>query len=854
MIKKYWVLIFAFTCFQVEGQTRERIIFNRDWKFILGDHPGAERPDYADKDWGRVGLPHSFSIPYFASPEFYTGYGWYRKHFVVDPADIKRKLYLEFEAAFQDAEVFVNGVKVGGHQGGYTGFSLDISSVVKAGDNVVAVRVNNLWNARLAPRAGEHVFSGGIYRDVYLVKKDFVHVTWCGSFVTTPMVSASAARIKVQTEVENAGARSGGVQLRTSILDAGGKVVQEFGTSGELGAIGTRSIEQEGPVLRRPHLWSPDHPYLYRAVTSVYMDGKKRDEYTTRFGIRWIRWTADSGFFLNGKHLYIYGVNVHQDHAGWGDAVTNAGMYRDIALMKAAGFNYIRATTYPHDPAFYEACDSLGMLCWTENTFWGIGGFENAPEGYWSGSSYPTVAADQRPFEESAERQLREMIRIERNHPCVIAWSMSNEPFFSTHQTMSKVRALLRNLVSISHDCDPTRPAAIGGAQRPLDSNRIDLIGDIIGYNGDGASISLFQNPGKPSMVTEYGSVAATRPGNYDPGWGDLSADSGKEVHLWRAGQSIWCGIDHGSIAGPQLGKMGLVDYFRIPKRAWYWYRNCYKHIAPPEWPQPGMPAALRVTADKKQAKTDGTDDIQLTVTVEDATGKPISNSPPVTMDVISGPGEFPTGAAIQFVQGSDIPIDDGQAAIECRSWYAGPCLIRATSPGLRPAEIVLNFEGPVAYKEGTTPKVVSRPYVRFSRAHQDTALQVLGLNNPCFASSADNGHSTGLASDGDTSSCWRPRPEDSVAWWQVNLEKRVEIFGINIRFGAVGRSRYIVEIRDNDHHRWTTVEDNRINGATTSLHSIPVSGVIGEAVRIRFSDASDVRLSEVEVMGRLAP
>jgi beta-galactosidase/beta-glucuronidase len=189
-------------------------------------------------------------------------------------------------------------------------------------------------------------------------------------------------------------------------------------------------------------------------------------------------------------------------------------------------------------------------------------------EGTWSASAYPINASDEKPFADSLKHSLSTMIRIHRNHPCIIAWSMSNEPFFSEPKVMSKVGPLLKELVELSHQLDPTRPAAVGGAQRPLDSTRIDKIGDIAGYNGDGATQSAFQNPGVANVVSEYGSVTADRPGKYQPNWGDLAKDQGKPVHDWRAGQAIWCGFDHGSIAGSSLGKMGIVDYFRIPKRA----------------------------------------------------------------------------------------------------------------------------------------------------------------------------------------------------------------------------------------------------------------------------------------------
>jgi hypothetical protein len=147
---------------------RTRTNLDRGWKFLLGDEAKASEPGFDDGGWQYVDLPHSFSEPYFRSPDFYVGYGWYRRHVHVDAAVLKGQAFLEFEGAFQDAEIFVDGKKAGEHLGGYAGFSMNITAGLHAGDNVIAVRVNNLWNGQLNPRSGEHVFSGGIYRDVYL--------------------------------------------------------------------------------------------------------------------------------------------------------------------------------------------------------------------------------------------------------------------------------------------------------------------------------------------------------------------------------------------------------------------------------------------------------------------------------------------------------------------------------------------------------------------------------------------------------------------------------------------------------------------------------------------------------------
>ncbi len=664
---------------QTDELCRQSINFNRNWKYMQGDYTGAERTDYDDSSWETIGIPHSFSIPYFMSKDFYTGYGWYRKSFELTAKDLKQQLFVEFDGVFQEAEVFVNGKKAGTHTGGYTGFYFDISSAVRMGNNVIAVRVNNIWKANVAPRAGEHVFSGGIYRNVRLVRKSPVHIDWYGIFATTPDLAAHQGKssvVRVCTDICNKTNKTMEFKLLTEVKDAEGRILVSVENEEKVEANSMKKLEQITEAVNHPTLWHPRHPYLYKVVSSVYQGQMLIDRVETPFGFRWFEWTADKGFFLNGEHLFFKGVNVHQDQAGWGDAVTEAAMRRDILLMKEAGFDLIRGSHYPHAPAFSQACDEEGMLFWSEAPFWGIGGFR--PDGYWDSSAYPVDKKDAQAFEASALQQLEEMIRIHRNHPSIVAWSMCNEAFFSAPEAMKGVRRLLKRMVDLTHQLDPSRPAAIGGAQRPLGDERIDKIGDIGGYNGDGATQPDFQNPGIPNVVSEYGSVTAERPGEYNPGWGDLQMNDGWKGTPWRSGQAIWCGFDHGSIAGSQLGKMGIVDYFRIPKRSWYWYRNEYTRVAPPEWAGEGVPAQLRLEASRTDnILTDGTDDVQLMVTVLNAAGKPVSNSPAVELRLVSGPGEFPTGNMIRFEPDSDIRIMDGKAAIAFRSYYAGTSVLR---------------------------------------------------------------------------------------------------------------------------------------------------------------------------------
>lgn len=832
---------------------RARVNFNAGWRFALGSHPGAQVASFDDSKWEQVGLPHSFSMPYFRAPDFYTGDGWYRKAFILPALPQGRRLELEFEGAFQDARIFVNGREIARHKGGYTGFPVDITDAVRAGRNLVAVLVNNDWQPTLPPRAGEHVFSGGLYRDVWLVTTDDVHVPWTGTRVTTPELSAASGRVGAETEIRNSGATPADVTVRTSVIDGQGKIVARLPDQrlklapGEMGLARQLSMP-----IARPELWSPESPSLYRAVTSLIVKGRERDRFDTEFGFRWFEWTADRGFFLNGKHRYFRGANVHQDQAGWGDAVTNGAIERDVRMIKDAGFDFIRGSHYPHDPHFAEATDRIGVMFLSEMSFWGTAGFRNP----WGASAYPTDPADRTEFDANAKRQLAEMIRINRNRPSIVVWGMDNEVFFTAPETMPDVRRLLSEMVALTHQLDPTRPAAIDGAQR----GDIDKLGDIAGYNGDGAS--LFADPGIPNFVAEYGTTMSNRPGKYEPGWDDLvntrGADKGKEGSWrlpWRSGEVIWAGFDHGSIAGKRFGGMGMIDYFRLPKRQYYWYRNAYAGVPPPVWPVAGKPAALRITTSAPTiARADGTDDVEVIVSVVDSQGRRLSNSPPVRLSIEAGPGELPTGRSIDFAPDSDIEIRDGEAAIALRSWQAGVIRLRATSPGLTDgAATVRVLEGP-QFVPGKTALAAPHPYSAFVRPQRERHGDgEFGLNNPTFASSSAPAHSSRLANDGDPATYWSPAPDDSEMTLAIDLERVVEVHSLTITFPQSAPYGFMAEILD-EQGQWRKLVDEFPGMQDAITRKLETEPVVGRRVRIRFWPPKDatVGISELRVSGAL--
>ena len=466
---------------------------------------------------------------------------------------------------------------------------------------------------------------------------------------------------------------------------------------------------------------------------------------------------------------------------------------------------------------------------------------------------------DEPGFQDSVRASLRDMIRINRNHPSILVWSMDNEVFFTEQSTLPKVRALLKQLVAYTHELDPTRPAAIGGCQR----GDLDKLGDLAGYNGDGAR--LFLDPGIPNVVTEYGSTIADRPGNYEPGWGDLPTVAGQDQnqpypwrYAWRSGEVLWCAFDHGSVASKRFGSMGMIDYFRLPKRQYFWYRNEYRHIPPPEWPANGRPAGLKLTADKSLLKSvDGTDDAQVIVTVVDQAGKALSNSPPVTLTIEFGPGEFPTGPMITFAPDSDIVIRDGQAAIEFRSYYAGQTRIRATSPGLQDATIEITSLGQPAFIPGQTPAAKLRPYVRFTGGATMHWATRLGLDNPTRASSEAPGHSARFANDGNATTFWQAGSEQPNAWWCVDLERMVTLTQTHLTFPTDGRWRYRVEISDDGNSHWKLVADQSHSEDTASQRTdLALKAVSGRFLRVTIVGhpaGTLAGLAEAEASGTLA-
>ena len=760
---------------------REQRFINDDWTFAYGEHPGTEA-EAPDPEWYDVGLPHSFDLPDFREQRFYVGHGCYRRTVEVRPEWIGQWIALEFLGVFQVCEVFVNGRIVGRHEGGYTPFTVDLSDAVVAGDNEVFIRVDNLWNPRLAPRAGDYSFNGGIYRDVSLIVADRVRIDWYGLDVTTPEVSREHATVVANVAVVNDEPRPVQVEVAAVLADPGGTAASLPSVRRTIPARSRAVIELEGAVAH-PILWYPDRPQRYKLTAVVSVDGIARDSQQASFGFRWFEFTADRGFFLNGEHLDLHGANVHQNRGGWGDAGTRASIRRDVAMIKDLGMNLIRGSHYPHHPYFAEECDRQGVLFWSELHFWGIGG-ENV-EGYWFASAYPVNEADEPEFEESLRRALTEMIRTQRNHPSIITWSIGNEAFFSDDRVIGKAKALTSELVALAKELDPTRPVAVGGAQR----KGFDVLGDIAGYNGDGAE--LFMDPGFPSVVSEYHGVRSEGPGEYEMAWQHgVEAD-----YPWRAGKIFWCAFHYKSIADG-AGLQGLADYWRMPRRPYHWYREKLLGIAPPAFPEPGTAVALRLTSDTETIPTDGTGDARLLVELVDEHGVRVVDDRAVRLYVVEGEGLFPSGRSITLGPETH-SLWGGAGAIEMRAYTPGVQRIRATAEGLAAAELTVFASGP---HKAPRARRLPPPAPSVAEPPSGQGEASLAAYRPVAVSSAESAHEGGNATLTGSGTYWRAATRDPGEWLTAHLEFSYEIKRVEVVFAEPPVHRWAVETSVDGH------------------------------------------------------
>lgn len=444
---------------------------NRNWQFQLGSKDAA---------WQTVQLPHDYSILQPRAPEARTlssggffpgGNAIYRKTLYVPSAWRDKRIVLEFEGVYMNAEVRVNDHFACLHPYGYTSFHCDISGLVHYGvDNVITVSVAN----DAAPNS--RWYSGsGIYRPVWLMVGEPLHIQPWGVYVTTPDVAADAARVHVATELKNSGDMLYAATLETSVLNGQGRVVAQSQTAAAVDVGACITVEQDLQVAS-PALWSVDDPALYTLHSQVVYDGRVVDEARTTFGIRSLCFSFTDGFRLNGQSIKLKGGCVHHDCGLVGAAAYARAEERKVELLKKSGYNAIRTAHNPPSPAMLEACDRLGMLvldeafdCWRDGK-----------------NPYDYHAV----FATWWKEDLASMVRRDRNHPCVILWSTGNE--ILERDGHSDGYRLARELADAVRALDPTRPVtnAVCGLWRDdpdddwakLTAPFIEPL-DVVGYN-----------------------------------------------------------------------------------------------------------------------------------------------------------------------------------------------------------------------------------------------------------------------------------------------------------------------------------------------------------------------------------
>jgi beta-galactosidase len=586
------------------ADVRARYTVNDNWKFSYGEINLAWSPSVSDASWESVSIPHTWNAHDVVDdvPGYARGIGWYRKELRLDSALAGKRIFLYFEGANQVADLYVNGAFVGEHKGGYTAFAFDITSRVKfdgkQNANLIAVKVDNSQNPFIPPLSVGYALYGGIYRDVWVIATNPVHLAVTdhassGVAISTPHVSSDSGDVRVAGTVANDS--SGRVQLRvvSSVVDRNGARVAEVSSTVVAQPGEDVGFTQTVPVIRHPHLWSPDDPYLYRVYTAVYEDDALRDRIENPLGFRWFSFDPNHGFSLNGKKLQLRGTTRHQDLEGIGSALSNAQHERDMELIKEMGANFVRLAHYPQDPAVLDAADRLGLLIWEEIPV----------------VNYITVAPE---FTQNAHEMMREMIRQHRNHPAVIAWGLMNEVFLwspegarigkQTDTTyMRHVHDFAAGLDSLVHREDSSRYIAMAmHASADYDRAGIASIPQVIGLNlysgwyggtfaGFGTALDNrhAREPKQNIFVSEYGAGEDERINSLEPERFDFSSNWQRlfhEAHLrqiaarpWLAGTAIWNEFDFsqpetgGSM--PYVNNKGMLTWDRKPKDVFYLYK-----------------------------------------------------------------------------------------------------------------------------------------------------------------------------------------------------------------------------------------------------------------------------------------
>lgn len=606
---KLIVTLFLFGLFCSLQAQRTEFLLEKGWMFAKGDHPQAVHENFNDKNWESVVVPHDWAIygPFNREHDLqevaviqngervptvktgrtgglpYMGVGWYRTFFDVENFQSEKQVItLKFDGAMSEARVFVNGKEVCFWPYGYNAFHCDVTEALHADgkNNLLAVRLEN------RPQSSRWYPGAGLYRNVHVIQTNKAHIPMWGSYITTPHVSEEFASVHLRTKVAG---EQRDVRIVTEIRDADDKVVASKDNRQKLNH--DHPFEQHF-IVENPKLWSPETPYLYTAISTLFVNGEVSDRYTTRFGIRDIRFVADKGFFLNGQHRKFQGVCNHHDLGPLGAAINEAALRRQLTLLKTMGCDAIRTSHNMPAPELVRLCDEMGFMMIVENfDEWDVAKCKN---GY------------HRFFDEWAEKDMVNMLHHFRNNPSIVMWSIGNEVPTQCSNDGYKVARFLQD---ICHREDPTRPVTSGMDQLScvLDNGFASVV-EIPGFNYrthryEEAYEKLPQNlvlgAETASTVSSRGvykfPVEMRADALYDDhqsssydleycSWSNIPDEDFAlaDDHDWTLGQFVWTGFDYLGEPSPydtdawpnHSSLFGIIDLASIPKDRYYLYKS----------------------------------------------------------------------------------------------------------------------------------------------------------------------------------------------------------------------------------------------------------------------------------------
>ena len=553
--------------FPLENSGRLVWNFNAGWRFHLGDVAGAEAKDFNDKAWEVVSTPHSVQLmPAEASGcRNYQGIAWYRKHFTMPKECQGRDVTLYFEAIMGKQTIYVNGQKVKEHEGGYLPFSISLAGCSVGDDIIIAIKADNSDDKNYPPGKKQmtldFAYHGGIYRDVWLIAKNKVAITDVneenkvaggGLFVHYANISEKSAEVFVNTEVRNNDSKARTITIEQTLVPYAEAMPQR--TKLRLQPGEAKTITQRF-LVKKPHLWSPETPYLYSIATRI-KDGKQSlDGGITKIGIRSFEFKGKDGFWLNGKKYHqLVGANRHQDFAYVGNALPNSQQWRDAKRLRDAGFTIIRTAHYPQDPSFMDACDELGLFIIVATPGWQ----------YWN---------KDKGWDEKVHENTRQIIRRDRNHPCVLMW----EPILNETR-YPEAFALQALQITKDEYPYPYRPVAAADVHSAGVADHYDVV---YGWPGDDFKTD---KPKQCIFTREFGELvddwyAHNNLNRASRSWGERPMLT-QALSLYRSTQELyhttgqfiggcqWHPFDHQRGYHPDPYWGGIYDAFRQKKTA----------------------------------------------------------------------------------------------------------------------------------------------------------------------------------------------------------------------------------------------------------------------------------------------